>query len=904
MPALFLGAFLILSIPDTTLQVTPCDSLYHQALGHLVEEPTSQDREQFLAASRAARTCYGNQVITPVLHLYREEIAALHYLSRGEEGLRYVENLPFQEPLVLATSADSAQAFIIYMWGGYLYHLKDDLGESARYYAKAADIASSDSPLEQAMLYLDAGTTFLRLNDLSSSLTYIQAGDEALDRADPNHPRWRYQKGRSLSQRVDHILVESTSKNPVDTSAFRRASQFARQSLTFFESYPQEPNAIEVQSYLAEALSFLGDLEGATWHLGEAQKRVHLVVDSTKRSRALSLLLLKRGRVEMQLGEYDQAEASYLQALDHTSIGELIPRQRRALRDLGLLHEKLGNLDQALHYFYEAAAVMRPFHNSIRMTDWAANAFGHWQGGHRHAVRVLLVQNKVREAFLTLEQTRAGHFQDLRMLSQQVRDLPLDKHAHFDSLTVAYVDTRNQLASDTLVGDARNALATREQVLIAERASLLQTDLPLVAPSIDSLQQVLAERNQVLLSYYIDAHEFNDQLFDRPAQSYVFVLTEDTLAAVPLTLSALELRGMIAEVSPLLASSSSTPDYNAQQFSLSALYQLYQVLVEPVVPFISNSDRLVVLPDGPLHQLPLGMLMEAPSPAFQYREAPFLFKKFAISTELSTALLVEGDDSEQPFARDVFALGLSDFSDFRQGSTSGSGAPDSLFDLPSVEDELALLQRRFSSVLSLSNAQATQYAFADQAPSSRVLHLASHTVVDTSSPLMNAIYLSPEDSLDNALLFLHEIQQLGLSSELVVLSGCSTARGIFNVGEGMTGLQYAFRASGVKSSLSTLWYVDDDATVRLVDRFYHHLVDGSPKDIALQQAQWDYFKTASDDLLSPFFWAAPVLYGNTRPVALEGRSRFWLWLVAVTGCILLFALFLWRRGVRLRSFPG
>ena len=180
-----------------------------------------------------------------------------------------------------------------------------------------------------------------------------------------------------------------------------------------------------------------------------------------------------------------------------------------------------------------------------------------------------------------------------------------------------------------------------------------------------------------------------------------------------------------------------------------------------------------------------------------------------------------------------------------------------------------------------------------------MLHLASHTVIDASAPLQNAILLSkdPTDDRYDGTLYLHEIQRQNLAADLVVLSGCSTARGILHRGEGLAGLQYAFRATGAQRSLATLWFVEDQATVQLMDAFYRYLRQGHSKDVALLRVQLDYLARSDADKQSPFYWAAPVLYGNTMPLSMAKRRPVWL-LWAALGFLFLsvfFASRYWRR---------
>jgi CHAT domain-containing protein len=171
--------------------------------------------------------------------------------------------------------------------------------------------------------------------------------------------------------------------------------------------------------------------------------------------------------------------------------------------------------------------------------------------------------------------------------------------------------------------------------------------------------------------------------------------------------------------------------------------------------------------------------------------------------------------------------------------------------------------------------EATESTFHATKHTAKVLHLASHSFVHPTSPLYNTFLLAAGDSsssTDDGWLFLHEIQTDDAGSiPLVVLSGCSTAEGMLRSGEGMEGLQYAFRAMGARSTVSNLWPAADDAAVELTRAFYRFLQDGHPKDVALQKAQAQYLAT-NPDQASPFYWASTVLYGAPDPIPLDEPS--------------------------------
>ena len=325
-------------------------------------------------------------------------------------------------------------------------------------------------------------------------------------------------------------------------------------------------------------------------------------------------------------------------------------------------------------------------------------------------------------------------------------------------------------------------------------------------------------------------------------------------------------------------------------FELAPLKTLYDLLFAPIAPHIPAGAALVVVPEGPLAQFPFGLLLERDPGRFQFDAAPFLLRRHAISTELAAALLLDKADPSP--ATDLVAFGRSEFGGIDlQSPLRSVYASEAPPDLPSVARELHHFERRFPSALVALDDAATESSLYRSLGSARLLHLASHAFVAESDPLNSYIQLSADpDSTEDGRLYLHELLSRPLNASLVVLSGCRTARGRDLSGEGSLGLHYAVRAAGAGSSLGTLWRVDDDATVELMDLFYDHLARGERKDVALQRAQIDYLDQHDGLRNSPFFWAAPVLYGNPAPVNLPSAPSAWWWLVG--GGLLLFALLL------------
>jgi CHAT domain-containing protein len=149
----------------------------------------------------------------------------------------------------------------------------------------------------------------------------------------------------------------------------------------------------------------------------------------------------------------------------------------------------------------------------------------------------------------------------------------------------------------------------------------------------------------------------------------------------------------------------------------------------------------------------------------------------------------------------------------------------------------------------------------------RILHLATHGLLNSSHPELSGVVLSLVDrqgTPQNGFLRLHEIYNLKLSADLVVLSACQTGLGKEIRGEGLVGLTRGFMYAGAPRVVASLWKVDDRATAELMQRFYRGMLHGDrlPAAAALRAAQVAMWKTKGWE--NPYYWAAFTLQGEWR----------------------------------------
>jgi CHAT domain-containing protein len=184
--------------------------------------------------------------------------------------------------------------------------------------------------------------------------------------------------------------------------------------------------------------------------------------------------------------------------------------------------------------------------------------------------------------------------------------------------------------------------------------------------------------------------------------------------------------------------------------------------------------------------------------------------------------------------------------------------------LPEAESEVKALGQLYGATHSkvFTGAAAREDRAKAEAASMRVLHFATHGVLNNASPMYSHLVLAQSEKEDG-LLEAWELMQMDLQADLAVLSACETARGKFGAGEGVIGLSWALFVAGVPSTVVSQWKVESAATRDLMIGFHRNLrVANTTKAAALRQAALSVMKKPATS--HPFYWAGFVLVGDGK----------------------------------------
>lgn len=280
---------------------------------------------------------------------------------------------------------------------------------------------------------------------------------------------------------------------------------------------------------------------------------------------------------------------------------------------------------------------------------------------------------------------------------------------------------------------------------------------------------------------------------------------------------------------------------SAQRITRIQSQQVYNWLIKPIESELQASgvNTLVFVPDGVLRNLP---------PSVLYDGKQYLLEKYSVSLSVGLQLF-----NPKPLVRqrlNALTAGLT------------QPPPNSKFPpLPAIKTELNLITQAGVSTTSLLDQQFTKDALISKVNTVpfNVMHIATHG--EFSSRAQDTYILAANGPInvtefDEILRNRDEVRSEAV--ELLVLSACQTAAGDNRAALGLAG---AAVKAGARSTLASLWQIDDESTALFIGAFYKELKDGKvTKAEALRRAQIKLLNHPNYN--APGFWSAYVLIGN------------------------------------------
>ena len=823
---------------------------------HFIAGNTTKAQQHAFAALKIGKELGDRTIEATALSNLGETFAVLDNLEKAQEHQ--------QQSLAIFRELNNQRGQAIALVAlGYYFANMGQPADALNSCSNGLTLARSANDLEAETLALVAIASIKRkLGDKQESLTAYHSAKSLAERI-----------GDRTSQAQVNAGIGAVS---IDMGDYPSALEYTQEAVKLFTANGQTWGAAENKIGLGIIHHALGENDQALQNLSEAVASFR--AEPMPRLEAIALRTI--GVVYGAQGDTQRALASFHRAL---ALLHDTKDQRWAayiLNYIGRSYEDLNQPERAGRYYQQALVLAQ------RSSDPDSETLSYYNLAHFERGRGNLEQARrhIETAIKTAENVRTKvSSQDLRSTYfATVRD---SYDLYIDVLML-------QHKRDPTAGFDAAAFAVSERARARSLLELLRESQANARNAIDSLPQplTLKETQARILNDETSLLEFalgNER-------SYAWLVTKNNFwcftlpGRAEIEKSARSLYQVF--VDHQLVNGESTPARAQREAKAAAalpkeIASLSKILLDPLAGKLTTK-RLLVVPDGALQYIPFQVLLDPDS-----REPLIKRHEIVNQPSASTLALVLSEIGTRKTAAHLIAV-LADpvfeLNDSRVKREAMSKldqpaemlavrralrdvgvTPDGLH-IPRLlasgreADEIMALVPARSSLKAVGFAATRDRIFSTDLASYRIVHIATHGIINNERPEESGIVLSLIDQQgrsQDGFLRLRDIYTLKLPCDLVVLSACSTALGKDIRGEGLMSVTRGFMYAGAAGVVASLWKVDDEATAELMKHFYAALFNkGLPPAAALRDAQLELAQNARWQ--SPYYWAGFVIQGQ------------------------------------------
>ncbi|MFB2936905.1 tetratricopeptide repeat protein [Aerosakkonemataceae cyanobacterium BLCC-F154] len=668
----------------------------------------------------------------------------------------------------------------------------------------------------------------------------------------------------------------------------QKALDYYNQALPLYRAVGDRNGEATILNNIGSMYQSLGEQQQALNYLNQALPLYRAVGDRSGEATTLNNI----GSVYYLLGEKQKALDYYNRTLPILrAVGDR-RTEATTLYNFASLKRSQGNLTEALTDIEAAITIVEDLRTKIGSQELRQSYFATVQGYYQFYIDLLMQLHQQNpnqgydgQALYISERARARSL--LELLTEATANIRtgvdpklLEEERNLQQQLNALENRRYQLQSGQYNEQELNEIKQKINNLLDQFKQLqaqIRTNSPRYADlkypqplNLQQIQQQVLDDDTLLLQYSLGKN-----------RSYLWAVTKNSITSYVLP------KQSEIEAAVKTFRESVTKNNTA---TLDTGLPLSKILLAPVANQLGNK-RLLIVGDGALQFVPFAALPLPNSPT-----NPLLVQNEIVTLPSASTVAIQRRQLQNrtPVAKTVAVIAdpvfnrtdsritgnpptptnntLSELSLNRAARNLGLGEDgggrifDRLQFTRTEADKILAFVPQTQRLQAFDFDASRQIATNPDLSQYQIIHFATHGLLDPVNPELSGIVLSLYDQngkSQDGFLRLHDIFNLNLPAELVVLSACETGLGENVKGEGLVGLTRGFMYAGSRRVIVSLWSVNDAATSELMAKFYQKILQGGKNPVqALREAQLEMWN--SQDRRSPYYWAAFTVQGDWR----------------------------------------
>lgn len=590
-------------------------------------------------------------------------------------------------------------------------------------------------------------------------------------------------------------------------------------------------------------------------------------------------LLTQAGQLELDAGNTAEAEALLSRALEISEKANLPREEAEALMKLSVLHRRtkqptkaLASIDRAIRvlqrveeaydlprFVAEKAAVEIDLGNVQQADALYDRASSLIEGLLVNAPSSLVKSSMIgslSEIYVAHFHLAWNRFHDAAKAFQIIENVR--GRSLYDSIRYARLTKTTDRKSPEELAIVRLQRSLLHQELTAQQTRRVLAQLDAAYDRLMPLEYGRARKEMTILRRAPVPVAALSRILGPQETLVEYVFDKQACYALQITQSGLRIHTLPGRAEIGKAAKALMMAIRSQSDHKASAAALYQMVLKPLT--LQGASSIVVIPDGSLHLVPMGALVD--------EQGAYVESGMTVSAAPSATIyyMLRTTGAQSPATKPFLGVAFSPSATGQSTSARRELADlraGSLRPLQFGREEIGEAAKAMGTgSVTLDGTGASESALKSQPLGEfKVLHLAAHGISSESEPDRAALVLSPGSESEDGLWQAREIRKTRLNADVVVLSACETGSGRLQGQEGVMNLARAFLTAGARSTVASLWSVDDRSTATLMEYFYTHLAGGATVAAALREAKLDFIKNYGEKA-KPYLWAGFEVIGD------------------------------------------